>query len=221
MEWEMVQRALAGVLSNPIFVLLVSLSVFVALAWLALPFALYGVRRRLDRIIEGLDRLQALLEEAPGASDSGGDGGPAGTEERAEAGAREHASLLDDFRAALQRAVPALQERMLDARHVEYVHRRGWGREFPCLRVELEEGRLLASFPLRKLEEAYPRFSGGQFEQYVRSFLGERHGVLPASAPGGDELAVIVEPGKEKGLEIFAGIIQEQLWGSMTEEPSP
>ncbi|MBI3127121.1 MAG: hypothetical protein HYZ11_05925 [Candidatus Tectomicrobia bacterium] len=215
MGWESVQAVLAGILSSPVFILLVSLGIFVALAWLALPFALYGVRRRLDRIIEGLDRLQALLEDVPG----GPPAAPAG--ERAGGPVREGAGLLDELREALRGAVPELQERVLDAGRVEYVHRRGWGREFACLSVLLENGRLRASFPLRELEKAYPRFSGGQFEQYVRAFLGERHGVLPASPPGADELAVIIQPGTRKGLEIFAGIVREQLWGSMTEEASP
>lgn len=215
MGWERVQIFLAGILTHPIFVLAASLAVFVALAWIALPFALYGVRRRLDRLIEGLERVQALLERgAPAAAAPGESGGPV-----APAGPAG-APLLAGFREAIRRAVPGLQERVLDARRIEYVHRRGWGSEFPCLRVLLEEGRLRASFPLRKLEEAYPRFSGEQFDQYVRAFLGERHGVLPVSPPGADELVVVIEPGKGKGLEIFVGILQEQLWGAITGEES-
>ena len=215
------QTFLASLLSSPLFVLAVSLAVFVVLAWAVLPFALYGVRRRLDRIVEGLERIQALLEQGAPASPPRTEAGePAVAEEPAGTGVLEGAGLLGDFREAIQRAVPELQERVLDARRIEYVHRRGWGREFPCLRVMLDAGRVSVSFPLRKLEEAYPRFSGEQFDQYVRTFLGERHGVLPASPPGAEELVVVIEPGKERGLEIFLDIVQEQLWGAMTEEGS-
>ena len=179
---------------------------------------------QLLRHLPSVDELiPELRREAGGPAVTGGPAvmsEPAGAEEPAKAGVLEGAGLLDDFREAVQRAVPELQERLLDARRIEYVHRRGWGREFPCLGVFLEAGRLRVSLPLRKLEEAYPRFSGEQFDQYVRTFLGERHGVVPASPPGAEDLEVVIGPGKERGLQIFLGIVQEQLWGAMTEEGS-
>ncbi|MEK6709792.1 MAG: hypothetical protein AABZ64_04355 [Nitrospinota bacterium] len=245
------QNLLVWILSSPLVVLAVSAAVFVALAWLALPFALYGVRRRLDRIAEGLERIQALLEppppapaEPPGTAAREEAPAGAGPEEkladteldrmRASAGTRkepaeaaveaapeegpEDAGPLATFRETMERLVPGLQERVLDRRRVDYVHRRGWGREFPCLRVKIEGGRLQAALPLGKLAEAYPRFSAEQFAQYVEIFLGEKYGVFPASAPGSELFVVTMEPDKKKGIEIFLGIVQEQLLSAMSED---
>jgi len=210
--WERALEAIVGFFTHPIVLLLASLLVFLAVAWAALPFALYGVRRRLDRIAEGLERIQKALEAAGEARRSAAQAPapsgrePAPAEERAAAGA-----LFVELRKELMQLAPALEERVLDPSNVVFLHRREAGGETPCLSLAVERGRVRATFPLNSLREAYPRFSAERFREYAEAFLPERHGYFAAASPDGGELHLTIEPRSGRPLDIFVGIVREQL----------
>ena len=68
------------------------------------------------------------------------------------------------------------------------------------------------TIPLQALKRAFPAFSPDRFREYASSFLHERHGYFTVSSPDGAELRVTIEPRESCMLDLFVGIIREQIY---------
>ena len=101
--------------AHPVILILASVFIFFLLAWLALPFALYGIRRRLDRIVQ-------LLEQSAQVSAGRGDASavsPDSTDYENVASA-----LFADLRKDLLLIARPLRERVFDQKNVVFYYER-------------------------------------------------------------------------------------------------
>ncbi len=194
-------------MTNPVFILAAAVAVFLFIVWAALPFALYGVRRRLDRVVENLDRIQLTLRQT-GAHGGGGASRP--EERNGDHWASKR--LLVTLRKEMLQFAPVLHERALDPENVVVFCRNDEGMDVPCMVIALAERGVQVSVPLQLLEEAFSEFSPDQFRDYATSFLPEKYGFFAAASPDGKELQVNIEPRESNPLDLFIGIIREQMY---------
>ena len=206
------------ILTDPIFLLAASMGIFLFLVWAALPFALYGIRRRIDRNGQRLDRISETLEralevlmviqeqgEGPESGPSSGAGEAAGV-----AGPSER--LLSELRGEMAQFAPVMRERVEDAENIIFDVSDPEGADMPCLILTLQDFGVQVSVPLLSLARSFPEFSPEQFSQYATSFLPEKHGYFSTTSPDGGEFQVNIEPREDNTLELFMGIIREQLF---------
>jgi len=194
-------------MSDPVFILGAAAVIFLVIIWAGLPFAIYGVRRRLDRVVVNLDRIQAALEQneasrGPGVAPDGERNGNSQTARR----------LLVELRKEMLQFAPAMRERELDPENVVVYCRSDEGVDVPCLIFALSGSGVRISVPLVTLEEAFSDFSPDQFRDYAVTFLPEKYGFFPSASPDGRELQVNIEPRDSNPLDLFTGIIREQMY---------
>lgn len=194
-------------MTNPVFILVAAVAIFLIIIWAVLPFALYGVRRRLDLVVENLDQIQLVLRQA-------GANGRAGASRAEERNGDQRAArrLLVALRREMLQFAPALQERALDPENVVVFCRNSEGMDVPCMVLTLAESGVQVSVPLQSLEEAFSDFSPDQFRDYAISFLPEKYGFFAAASPDGKELQVNIEARESNPLDLFVGIIREQMY---------
>ena len=82
----------------------------------------------------------------------------------------------------------------------------------PCMVIALAERGVQVSVPLQLLEEAFSDFAPEQFRDYATSFLPEKYGFFPSASPDGKELQVNIVPRESNPLDLFIGIIREQMY---------
>ncbi len=195
-------------MTHPVFILAAAMVIFLFIVWAGLPFAIYGVRRRLDRVVENLDRIEAALGQT-GASAGPGvvtpDGEPNGDHRAAR-------RLLVELRKEMLQFAPAMRERVLDPENVVVYFQSDEGVDVPCLIFSLSGSGVRVSVPLHSLEEAFSGFSPDQFRDYAVAFLPEKYGFFTSASPDGRELQVNIEPRESNPLDLFIGIIREQMY---------
>lgn len=194
-------------LTSPVFILLAAMVIFLLCVWAALPFAVYGVRRRLDLLIENLDQIQVVLDRALA---NGRSSQPRHEEQNGDNRAARR--LLVTLRKEMLQFAPALQERVLDSENVVVFCRNEKGMELPCMVISLSENGVLISLPLASIGEAFSGFSPDQFRDYATSFLPEKYGFFASASPDGKELHVNIEARESNPLDLFVGIVREQLY---------
>ncbi len=216
---------MAEIFSNPVFLLVASMGIFLFIVWVVLPFALYGIRRRIDQNGQRLERISETLERAlevlmaiqeqgetpeppPGASRASG----AAAAEVGAVVAGPSERLLSELRAEMVQFAPLMRERVEDAENIIFDVSDPEGADLPCLILTLQDFGVQVSVPLLSLARAFSEFSPEQFSQYATSFLPEKHGYFMATSPDGGELQVNIEPKEANMLELFMGIIREQLY---------
>lgn len=197
-------------LTQPVFILAVAVVIFLVIIWAGLPFAIYGVRRRLDRVVENLDRIQAALDQA------GANGGPGGSSPGERNGDHRAARrLLVELRKEMLQFTPVMRERELDPENVVVYCRSDEGVDIPCLIFSLAGSGVRVSVPLQSLDEAFSGFSPDDFRDYAVLFLPEKYGFFAAASPDGRELQVNIEPRESNPLDLFIGIIREHMYDSI------
>lgn len=194
-------------MTNPVFILAAAAAIFLVIVWAGLPFAIYGVRRRLDRVVENLDRIQAALDR--GGARGGPEVTPAGERNGDHRAARR---LLVELRKEMLQFAPAMREREFDPENVVVYFRSDEGMDVPCLVLSLAGSGVRISVPLQSLEEAFPGFSPDEFRDYAVAFLPEKYGFFATASPDGKELQVDIEPRESNPLDLFIGIIREQMY---------
>ena len=225
------QNPVGTILSNPFFLFFVSAAIFLVIVWALLPFALYGVRRRLDRNRRGLEEISETLGKilevlerggripapsgpgasGPGASGPGASGPGASPTGRELENADSPGGLFSDLRKELQKFGPFLQERLLEPGEIEYFILDKDGVEIPGVFLSFRGNGVRASIPVVSLERVFPGFSSEQFRKYANSFLPEKHGYFMEPSSSGLEFHVNIEPRENNALELFVGIIREQM----------
>ncbi|MFC1491213.1 hypothetical protein ACFLQ0_01305 [Nitrospinota bacterium] len=210
------QNPIGAIVSHPIFLLFASVAVFLIIIWAVLPFALFGVRKRLDLNLHRLDRIAATLgeivdildrsewrragqdrESSRGEEDSDGQGSPG--------------KLFADLRKELQQFGPFMRERLIEPGEFEYVIRDEEGEEIRALFLSFQQGGVRVSIPIVSLERVFSGFSSERFREYANSFLSEKHGYFMEPSSSGLELHVNIEPQVSNALDLFVGIIREQM----------
>ena len=220
------QNPVGTILSNPFFLFFVSAAVFLVIVWALLPFAIYGVRKRLDRNHRGLEKISETLGKilevlerggripAPSGPEVSGPGasGPEVSSAGRETGDEDSpGGLFSDLRKELQKFGPFMQERLLEPGEIEYFILDKDGVEIPGVFLSFRGNGVRASIPVVSLERVFPGFSSEQFRKYANSFLPEKHGYFMEPSSSGLELHVNIEPRENNALELFVGIIQEQM----------
>ncbi len=215
------QNPVGTILSNPFFLFFVSAAVFFVIVWALLPFALYGVRKRLDRNRRGLEEISETLGKILEVLERGGRipvasgpgvSGPGVSSAGREAGDEDSPGrLFSNLRKELQKFGPFLQERLLEPGEIEYFILDKDGVEIPGVFLSFRGNGVRASIPVVSLERVFPGFSSEQFRKYANSFLPEKHGYFMEPSSSGLELHVNIEPRENNALELFVGIIQEQM----------
>ena len=188
--------------AHPVILILASVFIFFLLAWLALPFALYGIRRRLDRIVQ-------LLEQ--GAQVSAGRGDASAVSPDSTDNENMASALFVDLRRDLLRIARPLRERVFDQENVVLYYERGGEDNVELVFLSLRDEWVLISFPLEELSVSVTGFSSDQFQSYIASFLPEKFGYFSVLSPDGRELQINLEPREANQLELFVGIVKEQL----------
>jgi len=208
------EHPILQLLSHPVFLVGASSVIFMLVIWAGLPFGLYGMRRRLTNNGEKLDQISDTLsqilevilarEEREDLSGAGG-GGRASNQ-----GLADH--LFVELRKEMLQFAPLMQERVLDIGFVVMLLRDNRKSEIPCMTFSLVESSIQVSILLDSLSQAFPNFSADQFSQYANSFLVERYGYHTVASLDGHELQVNIEAGDSNPLDLFIGIIREQLY---------
>ena len=189
------------------FILAAAVVIFLVIIWAGLPFAIYGVRRRLDRVVENLDRIQAALDQA------GANGGPGGSSPGERNGDHRAARrLLVELRKEMLQFTPVMRERELDPENVVVYCRSDEGADVPCMVFALSGSGVRVSVPLQSLDEAFSGFSPDDFRDYAVLFLPEKYGFFATASPDGRELQVNIEPRESNPLDLFIGIIREHMY---------
>lgn len=204
------ENLLVSLLTDPFFIFLASVVIFLMVTWAVLPFAIFGVRRRLDSVIENLDKIQSILTQTGPSSRLTGITPPGVEHQNGD----YHTSrqLMVDLRKELLQFAPAMQEKALDSENVVVFFRGSEGVDVPCLVLSLKEHAVQVSVPLQSLENAFSNFSSEQFRDYAVLFLPEKHGFFATPSPDGKELHVNIEPRESNPLDLFVGIIREQMY---------
>ncbi|MEE9274662.1 MAG: hypothetical protein V3V62_05080 [bacterium] len=187
-------------MTHPVILLSLSLVVFLGLAWMALPFSIYGVRRRLDRIIEGLERIQAALDSRPGEGDE-----PA-------------RALFAALREEMARLGPRLREGPPESSRAAYHVRSGAGEEVPLLTLVLGGDRVEAAVPLEAIRRAHPEFPSERFRGYIVSELVGKDPNFTLSLLEEREVRVAIRPGEGDQAALLAAMVREQLLAPLGEE---
>ncbi len=210
------ESSFASYVTHPVFILAAAAAIFLLAAWMALPFAIYGVRRRLDQVVENLERIQKALriQTALDQDEEGGDVENLAPLRGTERNGNLHAArrLLVDLRKELLRFAPTMHERVLDPENIVVFCRNNEGLDMPCLVLSLAESGVQISVPLQSLEEAFSGFSSEQFRDYAVSFLPEKYGFYAVASADGKELQVNIETRESNPLDLFIGIIREQMY---------
>jgi hypothetical protein len=161
-------------------------------------------------VIENLNKIQSTLNQ--NGQPSSLTGVKASGLEHQNGDYQASRQLMVDFRKELLQFSPAMQERALDSENVVVFFRGREGVDVPCLLLSLKEHAVQVSVPLHTLESAFSNFSSEQFRDYAVLFLPEKHGFFPIPSPDGKELHVNIEPRESNPLDLFIGIIREQMY---------
>jgi hypothetical protein len=188
--------------AHPVIIIFASVFIFFLLAWLALPFALYGIRRRLDRIVQ-------LLEQS--AQVSAGRGDASAVPPDSTGNENVASALFVDLRRDLMRIARPLRERVFDQKNVVLYYERGGGDNVELVFLSLRDEWVLISFPIEELSVSVTGFSSDQFQSHIALFLQEEFGYFSVLSPDGRELQIHLEPRETNKLELFVGIVKEQL----------
>jgi hypothetical protein len=199
---ELILKQILEFTAHPVILILASGFIFFLLAWLALPFALYGIRRRLDRIVQ-------LLEQ--GAQVSAGRGDASAVSPDSTDSENVASALFVDLRRDLLRIARPLRERVFDQKNVVLYYERDGEDNVELVFLSLRDEWVLISFPLEELTVSVTGFSSDQFQSYIASFLPEKFGYFSVLSPDGRELQINLEPRETNQLELFVGIVKEQL----------
>lgn len=193
--------------AQPLILVLAALVIFLWLAWAILPFSIFGIRRRLDQMVETLERLEKRLEP-------GGGNLPLlpSAEESLHLEKRKPATdLYVGLRRSMYQFLPLIRETVYDSTSVVWVCDLNEKGEIPLVYLSLLDDRVEVTFPLHLLEQAMPRFSADEFRQYASSFLPARYGYFLISSPDGQELRISVEPREKNQLDLLVEILREKL----------
>ena len=77
--------------------------------------------------------------------------------------------------------------------------------------LSLRDEWVLISFPIEELSVSVTGFSSDQFQSHIALFLQEEFGYFSVLSPDGRELQIHLEPRETNKLELFVGIVKEQL----------
>jgi hypothetical protein len=206
----------AAILFHPLFLFVVSAAIFILVIWSGLPFALYGMRRRLSQNGEKLDRIAGILERIHEVLMAQDEREEMRLSEISDDGARTGAPtpagrLFVDLRKEMLQFAPLLQERALDTGFVVMLFRDKSGAEVPAMVISIQEDAVQVTIQVETLRLAFPGFQPDQFCQYAASFLPEKHGYHTIASPDGQEFHVNIDPGDSSTLDLFIGIIREQM----------
>lgn len=204
---EFIRGYMTGGTVHPVILVLAALVIFFWLAWAILPFSIFGIRRRLDRVVEALERLEKGLEQG-GASFPA----PPSIEESLQLEKRKPVTgLYVALRRSMHQFLPLIRETVYDSANVVWVCDLEEKGEIPLIYISLLDDRVEVTFPTHLLEQAIPRFSAEEFRQYASSFLPARYGYFLTPSPDGQELRISVEPREKNQLDLLVEILREKL----------
>ena len=204
---DFIQGNMPGGSVHPLVLILAALVIFLWLAWAILPFSIFGIRRRLDRIVEALERLEkGLGQEGPTLPF------PPSAEASLHLEKRKPATnLYVGLRRAMHQFLPLVRETVYDPTSVVWMCDLDEKGEIPVVYLALLDDRVEVTFPIHLLEQAIPRFSAQEFRQYASSFLPARYGYFLIPSPDGQELRISIEPREKNQLDLLVEILRERL----------
>lgn len=174
--------------------------------WCLIPFALFGIRRRLGRIARILEEIRDEGRARDFEPIFGRAGAPPGGGGEPPAVER----LFAELRRLMGGLSPRLREKVVDSRNSEFTLSLG-DRPSPFASASLKEGWIEISFHLKTLAQTFPTFGEEEFERYMRMLLHEKYGFFIHRPPDGSGLILHLEPHPRSNLELLLSIIREKV----------
>ncbi len=193
---------------GPLILLLGLLLLALFVFWCLIPFALFGIRRRLDRIARTLEEMRNEARGGGAGAVLGRAGAALGRREGEEGRAAQ--SLFAELRELFRGLSPGLREEVVDSQTSEFILSLGEGSS-PFARLSLEGGGVEISFHLKSLARNFPTFEGEEFENSLWAHLHEKYGFSARRPPDGSELILHLEPPHRSGLEPLSSILREKI----------